>query len=136
MQKVLQTAFLLLTQPACAAPQDRLNADIEHKTQLKQQVEQQLQQDMQRFKDMEREAAALISKARHANSKLMVSTQQPQCTAWREGGVGQWDRYHRLHPDLYCMYSALCDTHIHRPRPHKQHCRKQEVSQPRYRRRS
>lgn len=32
----------------------------------------QLQGDMQRFKDMEREAAALISKARHANSKLMV----------------------------------------------------------------
>lgn len=63
-----------------------MNADIEHKTQLKQQEEQQLQQDMQRFKDMEREAAALISKARHANSKLMVSTRQPQCTAW--GWVG------------------------------------------------
>jgi hypothetical protein len=58
-----------------------LNADIQHKTQLKQQVEQQLQQDMQRFKDMEREAAALISKARHANSKLMVSHSSHQrCT--------------------------------------------------------
>jgi F0F1-type ATP synthase membrane subunit b/b' len=60
--------------------QDRLNADIQHKTQLKQQVEQQLQQDMQRFKDMEREAAALISKARHANSKLMVSHSNQHCT--------------------------------------------------------
>lgn len=57
---------------ACCAMQTRLDADIEHKQQLKQRVEQQLQQDMQRFKDMEREAAALISKARHANSKLMV----------------------------------------------------------------
>jgi hypothetical protein len=54
--------------------QTRLDADIEHKQQLKQRVEQQLQQDMQRFKDMEREAAALISKARHANSKLMVGS--------------------------------------------------------------
>jgi uncharacterized membrane protein len=59
-----------------------LNADIEHKTQLKQQVEQQLQQDMQRFKDMEREAAALISKARHANSKLMVSSSSQQQLPW------------------------------------------------------
>jgi hypothetical protein len=56
------------------AMQTRLDADIEHKQQLKQRVEQQLQQDMQRFKDMEREAAALISKARHANSKLMVGS--------------------------------------------------------------
>lgn len=63
--------------------QDRLNADIEHKTELKQRVEQQLQQDMQRFKDMEREAAALISKARHANSKLMVSTRRSSAAAYR-----------------------------------------------------
>lgn len=88
-------------QPACTTTlQDRLNEDIEHKTQLKQQVEQQLQQDMQRFKNMEREAAALISKARHANSKLMVSTRQPQCTAW---GLGErWGQIPgRLHAD--CM---------------------------------
>lgn len=52
--------------------QDRLNADIEQKTQLKQRVEQQLEQDMQRFKDMGKEAAAIIAKARHANSKLQV----------------------------------------------------------------
>jgi hypothetical protein len=60
---------------ACAGAcmvQDRLAADIEHKTQLKQQVTQQLDGDMQRFRDMEREAAALVSKARHANQKLQV----------------------------------------------------------------
>jgi hypothetical protein len=37
---------------------------------------------MQRFKDMKREAAALISKARHANSKLMVrNVRLPDCYA-------------------------------------------------------
>lgn len=60
--------------------QSRLDAEIKHKTQLKQQVEQQLQQDMQRFKDMEREAQAIIAKARHANSKLMVGTCVPEST--------------------------------------------------------
>jgi thermostable 8-oxoguanine DNA glycosylase len=53
--------------------QTRLKQDIQYKQTLREQVAQQLEGDMQRFKDMEREAAALISKARHANSKLMVS---------------------------------------------------------------
>jgi hypothetical protein len=53
--------------------QTRLEQDIQYKQALREQVAQQLEGDMQRFKDMEREAAALISKARHANSKLMVS---------------------------------------------------------------
>jgi formyltetrahydrofolate hydrolase len=52
--------------------QTRLEQDIQYKQALREQVAQQLEGDMQRFKDMEREAAALISKARHANSKLMV----------------------------------------------------------------
>jgi hypothetical protein len=52
--------------------QTRLEQDIQYKQALREQVAQQLDGDMQRFKDMEREAAALISKARHANSKLMV----------------------------------------------------------------
>jgi F0F1-type ATP synthase membrane subunit b/b' len=58
--------------------QTRLEQDIQHKQALREQVAQQLEGDMQRFKDMEREAAALISKARHANSKLMVSS--PSCS--------------------------------------------------------
>lgn len=52
--------------------QDRLNAEIQYKQELRDRVSQQLESDMAKFKDMEREAAALISKARHANSKLMV----------------------------------------------------------------
>ncbi|WIA31003.1 hypothetical protein OEZ86_001044 [Tetradesmus obliquus] len=54
----------------------RLEQDIQYKQALREQVAGQLQGDMQRFKDMEREAAALISKARHANSKLMGKTAQ------------------------------------------------------------
>ncbi|KAF6256887.1 hypothetical protein COO60DRAFT_58208 [Scenedesmus sp. NREL 46B-D3] len=54
----------------------RLEQDIRHKQALREQASQQLAGDMQRFKDMEREAAALISKARHANSKLMGKTAQ------------------------------------------------------------
>eukprot|EP00775_Hariotina_reticulata_P009965 gene9965-10120_t len=50
---------------------DRLNAEIQHKQELRDRVSQQLESDMAKFKDMEREAAALISKARHANSRLM-----------------------------------------------------------------
>jgi len=52
--------------------QDRLNTEIQYKQELKSRVSQQLETDMAKFKEMEREAAALISKARHANSKLMV----------------------------------------------------------------
>eukprot|EP00879_Flechtneria_rotunda_P016473 GHRR01017238.1.p1 GENE.GHRR01017238.1~~GHRR01017238.1.p1 ORF type:complete len:140 (+),score=42.94 GHRR01017238.1:182-601(+) len=50
----------------------RLEQDIEYKHQLKNQVSKQLESDMDKFKNMEREVAALISKTRHTNSKLMV----------------------------------------------------------------
>lgn len=52
----------------------RLEQEIAYKQAQQQQVSKQLDEDMDRFKEMEREAAALISKARHANSKLMVSS--------------------------------------------------------------
>jgi hypothetical protein len=60
--------------------QDRLNTEIQYKQELKSRVSQQLETDMAKFKEMEREAAALISKARHANSKLMVR-------GWMDGGA-------------------------------------------------
>eukprot|EP00878_Enallax_costatus_P033225 GHUV01036626.1.p1 GENE.GHUV01036626.1~~GHUV01036626.1.p1 ORF type:complete len:161 (+),score=62.02 GHUV01036626.1:313-795(+) len=54
----------------------RLEQDIAEKQQLREQVAQQLESDMDRFKRMEREAAALISKTRHINSKLQAKTAQ------------------------------------------------------------
>eukprot|EP00879_Flechtneria_rotunda_P031222 GHRR01034087.1.p1 GENE.GHRR01034087.1~~GHRR01034087.1.p1 ORF type:complete len:172 (+),score=67.05 GHRR01034087.1:182-697(+) len=54
----------------------RLEQDIEYKHQLKNQVSKQLESDMDKFKNMEREVAALISKTRHTNSKLMGRTAQ------------------------------------------------------------
>lgn len=57
----------------CVLLQARLEQDIAHKQQLREQVSQQLEGDMMKFKEMEREAAALIAKTRHTNSKLMVS---------------------------------------------------------------
>lgn len=59
---------------ACLHPflQTKLEQDIAYKQQMREQVAQQLEGDMDKFKQMEREAAALISKTRHINSKLMV----------------------------------------------------------------
>ncbi len=54
--------------------QDRLVADLDHKTNMHEQVQQQLDNDVESLKNLEREAAALISKARHASGKLMVGS--------------------------------------------------------------
>lgn len=66
--------------------QARLEQDIAFKQQLREQVSHQLENDMTKFKEMEREAAALIAKARHSNSKLMVRTSS---TSWANESLRQ-----------------------------------------------
>ncbi|KAF8068237.1 dscc1 [Scenedesmus sp. PABB004] len=52
----------------------RLEADIAHKQALRAAAAAQLEGDLATFKGMEREAAALVSRARHAHSKLQGRT--------------------------------------------------------------
>lgn len=54
-------------------PQEHINADIAQKTALRDAIEAQLQQQVGSCRDLERECAALVSKARHTSGKLMVS---------------------------------------------------------------
>lgn len=52
--------------------QERINEDITRKTALHGAIAAQLQTQMGSCRDLERECAALVSRARHTSGKLMV----------------------------------------------------------------
>lgn len=54
--------------------QDRLTAAIQSKQELRAQVEKQLGQEMGKFRDLEKEAAEVLLRARHSSGKLMVGS--------------------------------------------------------------
>ncbi len=54
--------------------QDRLTAAIQSKQELRVQVEKQLGQEMGKFRDLEKEAAEALLRARHSSGKLMVGS--------------------------------------------------------------
>eukprot|EP00877_Chromochloris_zofingiensis_P004964 jgi/Chrzof1/14469/Cz09g03320.t1 len=53
---------------------EKVNDDLQQKQQMKEQVQKQLDAELANLKNLEREAAALISRARHASGKLMGKT--------------------------------------------------------------
>lgn len=53
---------------------DKLTAGLAAKKQLRDEVQQQLNSSLNNFKDMEREAAALVQMAKHATGKIMRTT--------------------------------------------------------------
>ena len=54
------------------APQERLAAEMKRKSELRGVIEAQLLQQQSSCRDLERECAELVSKARHRSGKLMV----------------------------------------------------------------
>ncbi len=64
------------------ARQAKLQAELQHKRSLRDHLQQQLSQELSSFQKLERDTAAIISRAKHSSGKLMV-----RCRAVRVEGL-------------------------------------------------